>query len=65
MTSAAYKTALKNSRDYTELKDAEARLEQARRDFENCFIEREDYIKTTEECIKTIRACSSPYSRSR
>lgn len=63
MTSTAYKMALDNSRNYTEMKDAESRLEQARRDFDNSFIEREEYIKTTEECIKIIHACSKPYSR--
>ena len=63
MSSPAYKRALFNSRSYTELKDAESRLWQARRDFDNSYIEREEYILVTEECIKTIRSCSKPYSR--
>ena len=63
MTSVAYKFALDNSRHYTELKDAQSRLDQARRDFDSRYIEREEYIRITEECIKTIRACSKPYSR--
>lgn len=64
MTSAAYQIAIENSRNYTEMKDAQARLNQARRDFENGFISRENYIEITEDCIKTIHACSKPYSRS-
>lgn len=63
MTSAAYKSAIDNSRNYTEMKDAQVRLEQARRDFDNSFIERDEYIKTTEECIKIIHSYAKPYSR--
>jgi outer membrane protein TolC len=62
MTSLALKIALKNSQQYAELKDAQARLEQARNDYEFGNISRTDYIRATEECIATIRDCSPPYS---
>ncbi|NRA25539.1 MAG: hypothetical protein HRU08_13930 [Oleispira sp.] len=64
MTSLALKIALKNSQLYTEHKDAQARLEQARNEYEFGTISRSEYIEATEECITTIRACSPPYSLS-
>ncbi len=63
MTSLALKVAQQNSQKYAQQKDAQAKLEQARNDYELGTISRQDYIAATEQCIKTIRDCSAPYSQ--
>lgn len=56
MTAATMKRALEANRRFTDLKDAEARLAQAQRDFQAGFIDEHDYQTTADVCLKIIRA---------
>jgi len=57
MTSAVVLSALEANRKFTDLKDAEARLSQARRDLDARVISEDEYQQISEDCVKTIRAC--------
>lgn len=65
MSQRSTQSTAESDREYNELKEAQERLEQARHDYECGFIGREEYIQITEQCIKTIHACSRPYSKNR
>jgi len=56
MTSAAVLSALEANRRFTDLKDAEARLSQARRDLDARVIDEQEYQEITDVCLKIIRA---------
>lgn len=57
MSTIAVKHALEANRRFTDLKDAEARLSQARRDLEARVINEDEYETITDVCLKIIRAC--------
>ncbi|WP_221794847.1 hypothetical protein [Oceanobacter mangrovi] len=57
MTAQAMHRALENNRRFTDLKDAEARLSQARRDLAARVISEEEYETIADVCLKIIRAC--------
>lgn len=56
MTSAAVLSALEANRRFTDMKDAEARLSQARRDLDAKVISEREYQEVCEECLEIIRA---------
>ncbi len=56
MTAAIMKNALEANRRFTDLKDAEARLAQARRDLDARVIDADEYETITDVCQKIIRA---------
>ncbi|UXD87404.1 gas vesicle protein GvpG [Thalassolituus hydrocarboniclasticus] len=58
MTARAVLNALEANRRYTDLKDAEARLSQARRDLDAGAIDEEEYSHIADVCRKIIRASS-------
>ncbi|MDO6681550.1 MULTISPECIES: hypothetical protein [unclassified Oceanobacter] len=57
MTAPAVTRALEANRRFTDLKDAQARLSQAQRDFDAKVISEEQYLTVTDVCQKIIRAC--------
>ncbi|MBM96880.1 MAG: hypothetical protein CMI09_13670 [Oceanospirillaceae bacterium] len=57
MTAATVTRALEANRRFTDLKDAEARLAQARRDLDAKVIDADEYETITDVCQKIIRAC--------
>ncbi|MCY0966753.1 hypothetical protein [Parathalassolituus penaei] len=57
MSTIAVKNALEANRRFTDLKDAEARLSQARRDLDAKVIDEDEYETITDVCLKIIRAC--------
>ena len=57
MTAAVTLKALEANRMFTDLKDAEAQLEQASRDLKAGAIDEATYQRETDICIKIIRAC--------
>ncbi len=57
MTAATITRALEANRRFTDLKDAEARMSQARRDLEARVIDSDEYETITDVCQKIIRAC--------
>lgn len=57
MTSAKTLSALEANRRFTDLKDAQARMDQARRDLEARAITAEQYAHECDVCIKIIRSC--------
>jgi len=59
MTAAATLKALEANRVFTDLKDAEARLEQAQRDLKAGVIDETAFHHESDVCIKIIRACQS------
>ena len=56
MTAAVTLKALEANRMFTDLKDAEARLEQARRDLKAGVIDEATFQRETDICVKIIRA---------
>lgn len=56
MTAAVTLHALEANRRFTDLKDAEARLKQARRDLKAKVIDMETYERETDICQIIIRA---------
>ena len=56
MTAPAVTRALEANRRFTDLKDAQARLSQARRDLEAKVIDEDEYHTVTDVCLKIIRA---------
>ncbi len=58
MTARTVLNALEANRRYTDLKDAEARLDQARRDLDAGTINAEEYSNIADVCRKTIRTSS-------
>ncbi|MFK4754425.1 hypothetical protein [Oceanobacter antarcticus] len=58
MTAPAVTRALEANRRFTDLKDAQARLSQARRDLEAKVIDEDEYHTVTDVCLKIIRACA-------
>lgn len=57
MSTVSVKNALEANRRFTDLKDAEARLSQARRDLAAKVIDQDEYETITDVCEKIIRAC--------
>ena len=57
MSTLAVKNALEANRRFTDLKDAEARLSQARRDLDAKVIDEDEYETISDVCLKIIRAC--------
>ena len=57
MTAAATLKALEANRMFTDLKDAQDRLEQAGRDLKAGVIDDAAYQRETDICLKIIRAC--------
>ncbi|WP_430462607.1 hypothetical protein ACQUQU_07425 [Thalassolituus sp. LLYu03] len=57
MTSAKILNALEANRRFTDLKDAQARMDQARRDLDARVINDEEYAHICDVCIKIIRSC--------
>jgi len=60
MTSPQTLNALESNRRYTDMKDAEGRMAQARRDLEAGVINKSEYSTICDVCVKIIRA--SQYS---
>ncbi|MCD8520984.1 MAG: hypothetical protein LRY66_15650 [Saccharospirillaceae bacterium] len=58
MTARSILNALEANRRFTDLKDAEAQLAQARRDLEAGVIDKEEYSNIADVCRKIIRASS-------
>jgi len=56
MTTATIKRALEANRRFTDLKDAEARLSQARRDLDARVINTDEYETIIDVCQKIIRS---------
>ncbi len=56
MTAAVTLKALEANRMFTDLKDAEARLEQASRDLKAGVIDEATFQRETDICVKIIRA---------
>ena len=56
MTSAKTLTALEANRRYTDLKDAEGQMSQARRHLEAGVITEAEYRNICDVCVKIIRA---------
>lgn len=57
MTAQVMSRALEANRRFTDLKDAEARISQARRDLDAKVIDEDEYNTTVDVCLKIIRAC--------
>lgn len=56
MTSAKILSALEANRRFTDLKDAQARLDQARRDLDAGAIDEQEYSNICDVCVKIIRS---------
>ena len=61
--SANIMSAQEHGTQFGELKKAQARLKQARYDYEHGFVERSDYILETECCIKAIKNYSRAFAK--
>lgn len=57
MTAAVTLKALEANRLFTDLKDAQARLEQAGRDLKAGVIDEPTFQREADVCLKIIRAC--------
>lgn len=56
-TTAVVNKALEANRRYTDLQDAQANLEQARRDLDARVINEDEYHTIADVCLKIIRSC--------
>ncbi len=57
MTSAKTLSALEANRRYTDMKDAQATMAQARRDLDARVIDEDEYTHICDVCVKIIRSC--------
>ncbi len=57
MTSAKTLSALEANRRYTDLKDAQGQMAQARRDLDAGVINEQEYAQICDVCVKIIRSC--------
>ncbi|ASP39683.1 hypothetical protein CHH28_13815 [Bacterioplanes sanyensis] len=56
-STAVVNKALEANRRFTDLQDAKANLEQARRDLDAHVISQDEYQTITDVCLKIIRSC--------